>query len=82
MSNKPAHIIRNGRLKVTIWRNTNNDGEPFYTATLIKSYKDKDSDQWKETNQVTGNEISTAATMLVEASEKVSELEADEQLAA
>lgn len=75
--NSPVDTIRNGRLKVTIWQNESkkNKGEFFYTATLVKSYKVKDTDQWKETNQLTGNEISHAAALLTKAAKKVEKLE-------
>lgn len=77
MANSPVDTIRNGRLKVTIWQNKNKKGETFFTASLVKSYKDK-SDTWKETNQLTGNEISHASALLHKAAKRVAELEINE----
>ena len=77
MANSPVDTIRNGRLKVTIWKNKSkqkNGNEFFYTANLVKSYKNK-NDEWKETTQLTGNEISHAAALLAKAAKRVEELD-------
>ena len=74
MANSPVDTIRNGKLKVTIWANKSKSGDMFYTANLVKSYKDK-KDQWKETTQLTGNEISHGPALLTQASKRVQELE-------
>ena len=74
MANSPVDTIRQGRLKVTIWENKNKKKESFFTATLTKSYKDA-KDNWRETNQLTGNEISKAGALLNKASKRVAELE-------
>jgi len=74
-NNKPVDTIRNGRLKVTIWENQNkSSGEAYFTATLVKSYTDKEG-EWKETTQLTGNEISRAGALLNKASKRVAALE-------
>ena len=76
MSNKiPADTIRVGRLKVTIWENKNSTtGESYFTANLTKSYTDKKGD-WKETTQLTGNEVSKAGALLNKAYKRIAELE-------
>jgi len=76
-NNKPVDTLRNGRLKVTIWANRNKtSSETYFTATLTKSYTDKKG-EWKETTQLTGNEISRAGALLNKASKRVAELEAE-----
>ena len=77
MANTPVDTIRNGRLKVTIWSNKSKQrkgNDVFYTANLVKSYKNK-NDEWKETTQLTGNEISHAAALLAKAAKRVEELD-------
>ena len=81
MANSPVDTIRNGRLKVTIWQNNNTNGNPFFTANMVKSYKDK-NDKWRETTQLTGNEISHAAALLNNAAKRVAELELEAKEAA
>jgi len=74
MANSPADVIRNGKLKCTIWENKNKKKESFFTATLTKSYTDSKG-EWHETSQLTGNEISRAGALLNKASKRVAELE-------
>lgn len=74
MANSPVDTLRNKTLKVTIWENKSKDKKKtFFTANLTKSYKV--GDQWKETTQLTGNEISRAGALLNQASKRVAELE-------
>lgn len=43
---KPLHHIRVGTVRASIWKQSAEEKEPFYTVTFSRSYKDK-SDQWK-----------------------------------
>lgn len=43
--NKPAHEIRLGRIKATIWENSTENGSR-HNVTLRRLYKD--GDQWKD----------------------------------
>lgn len=43
--NKPAHEIRMGRIKATIWANESENGAR-YNVTFTRLYKD--GDQWKD----------------------------------
>ena len=47
---KPAHEIRIGRIKATIWANQTTDDRTFHSVVLCRIYKDKDDDQWKSTD--------------------------------
>ncbi len=44
-TNKPAHEIRHGGVKCTIWRNETEKG-PRYNTTFERSYKDA-AGEWK-----------------------------------
>jgi len=44
---RPAHTVRYGSLKGTIWKNDTKNG-PMYNVVLIRSYKD--GDEWKDSN--------------------------------
>ncbi len=37
-ANQPAHVIRDGALKITIWENDGEKGT-FFTATIAKTYE-------------------------------------------
>ena len=45
---RPAHTIRYGRLKVTIWRNESDKG-PWYSVVLTRSYQDAQGD-WQRSS--------------------------------
>ena len=45
---KPVHEIRDGALKVAIWKNEGKYG-PEYSLTCRRRYKDKSTDEWKDT---------------------------------
>ena len=40
--NRPLDTVRDGRLKVTIWENTNDKGDVYHTMTPSKIYEDRD----------------------------------------
>ncbi len=44
-SNKPAHEVRLGRIKATIWANETEKGTRF-NVSIVRIYKD--GDDWKE----------------------------------
>jgi hypothetical protein len=46
---KPAHEVRAGRIKGTIWLNHDKDGRPWFSLTITRSYKDNSNPpQWKQ----------------------------------
>ena len=45
---KPAHEIRLGRIKATIWANQTTDDRTFHSVVLCRIYKD--GEDWKETS--------------------------------
>lgn len=55
---RPAHEIRLGRIKATIWANQNDNGT-WYNVTLSRSYKD--GDEWKSSSSFGRDELLTVA---------------------
>jgi hypothetical protein len=50
---KPIKVFRSGQVKASIWENEREfDGQKrmTYSVTVVRSYKEKDSDEWKDTN--------------------------------
>ena len=47
MANKPAHEIRLGRIKATIWENESENGKR-HNVTIRRLYKD--GEQWKSSD--------------------------------
>ena len=55
---RPAHEIRLGRIKATIWANQNDNGT-WYNVTLSRNYKD--GDEWKSSASFGRDELLTVA---------------------
>ena len=55
---RPAHEIRLGRIKATIWANQGDNGT-WYNVTLSRNYKD--GDEWKSSNSFGRDELLTVA---------------------
>lgn len=78
---QPAAKIRMGVVTVSIWRNLDQDGRAWYSATVERSYKDK-NDQWKHTNSFGRNEMLVVAKIANLAHSKIHELESRDRAAA
>jgi hypothetical protein len=55
---RPAHEIRLGRIKATIWANQGDNGA-WYNVSLSRSYKD--GDEWKSSTSFGRDELLTVA---------------------
>jgi len=56
--NKPAHEIKLGCIRATIWDNGVRDGESSYTAQVTRSYKADNG--WKETTSLRREDLPVA----------------------
>lgn len=55
---RPAHEVRLGRIKATIWANQNDNGT-WYNVTLSRSYRD--GEEWKSSSSFGRDELLTVA---------------------
>jgi hypothetical protein len=53
-SKKPVKVFRSGQVKASIWENDfvlkDGTSRKTHTVTVIRSYKDVKTDEWKDTN--------------------------------
>lgn len=72
-SNLPEKKFRAGAISATIWRNqiTTKDGQDreIRTVSFQRSYKDKDSDEWKTTSSLRTMDLPKAVVVLNKAYE-------------
>jgi hypothetical protein len=54
--NQPAHHIRLGSVRASIWENSNGE-VTRHNVTFQKIYKEKESDQWKSTESFGRDEL-------------------------
>lgn len=71
MSNAPAKKFRIGFVVATIWRNDNN-GKPFYTVEVARSYKDSDGNI-KNTASLGHDDLLNASRVLTRAEAWIAE---------
>ncbi|TCU78887.1 hypothetical protein EDE08_101670 [Bradyrhizobium sp. R2.2-H] len=59
MANAPVVKFRIGFVTASVWAN-----DRHYNVTLSKSYKEKDSDEWRETDSLGHGDLLNAAKVL------------------
>jgi len=75
-SNTPAFTLRDGRVKLTCWANSNDTNETFHNVDIVKSYQDANQ-EWQDTTQLSGADILKASNLLNQAYNKIGELNAN-----
>ncbi|HJT20126.1 MAG TPA: hypothetical protein VJ746_06625 [Nitrospira sp.] len=58
---QPAHTLRCGNIKATIWQNASANG-PFYAATLSRPFKDE-SGAWRNGTSFGLNDLEALVTV-------------------
>jgi len=54
-----------GRVTLTVWKNTKPDtDEEYYNYTIQKSYKDKITGEWKNTNNLNDSDLPNVAVLV------------------
>ena len=49
-TNKPIAVFRAAGVKASVWLNrSEKTGDPFFSTSIVRSYFDEDSQQWKDT---------------------------------
>ena len=64
--NRPVKEIRLGRIRASIWSNTNSKQEQWYSITLTRGYKDNDG-QWKNSHSLGLDDLFVAGEVLKQA---------------
>ena len=68
-NNKPIETIRHEGLKATIWDNSSDEG-PFFTATLSRTFKDKDGN-YKDSNSYSPSNLLVASHIAQKAFDRI-----------
>lgn len=76
---KPVQTVRDGKLKIAIWRRQGSNGMFYSISAPTRSYQDQNN-EWQETTSLSGAEILMAAKLLEEAYSCIKQLrQADKQ---
>ena len=57
MGDKPSKVFRIGSIKASIWVQQSDSGRPYSLTKLVRSYKDKKTDEWKESNSFSADDL-------------------------
>lgn len=69
-NNKPVITLRDGNLKIAIWKNANSKGPKYSVTSPVRIYRDEEGN-WHETFSLSGTELLQAHTLLMEAYSKI-----------
>jgi len=72
-SNRPVQTLRHRSIKATIWRNSTAKGDLF-NVTISRSYRDKTTDEWRETQSIGYDDLMNVAALMYEAHAFISSL--------
>lgn len=67
--NKPVDVVRDGNLKVAIWRNETPTEFRYSTGKVVRSFKDNHGN-WQEAEYLSNGEILRASYLLAKAYER------------
>lgn len=73
---KPIKRIPYNKVTASIWEKQTENGRLFYTTTFSKSYKDKQSGEWKNSNSFTHAELSEIPLLINQVSPHIQMLNA------
>lgn len=65
---KPLHHIKVASAQVTIWEHHTDKGNPFLTATVSRSYKDKEGN-WQTAHSFSIEQLDSAIDAMIDAKE-------------
>jgi len=57
MGDKPSKVFRIGSIKASIWVQHSESGRPYSLTKLVRTYKDKTTDEWKESNSFSADDL-------------------------
>jgi hypothetical protein len=64
--NRPAKEFRLGRIRCSVWGNTNSKGESWFSCVLTRSYKDAEGN-WKNSHSLGLDDLFVAGEVLKQA---------------
>jgi len=68
---KPVHTVRHRSVKATIWRNQSDKG-PLYNVVITRSYRDKETNEWHDTQSLRYDDLMNVVALLQEAHRYIS----------
>ena len=70
---RPVKSIRQGGVKVDVWRNAGQNGD-MYNTTIGNSYKDDATGEWKDTKSFSPTDLAVVSQLSSQAFQAITEL--------
>ncbi|MDO8428026.1 MAG: hypothetical protein Q7S92_02320 [Candidatus Diapherotrites archaeon] len=64
---KPIKKFNSGTISAAVWENSGKEGNQFYTVSMQRSYKSKESTEWKQSHSLRVHDLPKAVLVLQEA---------------
>lgn len=74
----PLTTHKDGALSVKVWRNVSQQGDIFYNTTVQRSYKDAQSGEWRETNNLRPDDLLKVQNLSQEAYQSIRQAQAQD----
>lgn len=65
MAEKPTKVMKIGGLEISKWEKKTDDGKTFTSFSFQKSYKDKNTDEWKHTAYFNLSDLPILASLIL-----------------
>jgi hypothetical protein len=72
--NQPVKKFRIGSVTATIWKNEA-EGRSFFNTTIARSYRDKETEEWQETNSFSHDDLLNVAQVAERAEAFIAKLQ-------
>ena len=74
--NDPVKKFRIGYITATIWKNETEEGRSFFSTSIVRNYRDKDTEEWKDTNSYSHDDLLNVARLAERAEAFIAKLQA------
>jgi hypothetical protein len=73
--NDPVKKFRIGYITATVWKNETEEGRNYFSTSIVRSYRGKDSEEWKETNSYSHDDLLNVARLAERAEAFIAKLQ-------
>ena len=73
--NDPVKKFRIGYITATVWKNETEEGRSYFSTSIVRSYRDKDTEAWKETNSYSHDDLLNVARLAERAEAFIAKLQ-------
>ena len=73
--NDPVKKFRIGAITATVWKNETEEGRSYFSTSIVRTYRDKDTEEWKEMNSYGHDDLLNVARLAERAEAFIAKLQ-------